>query len=96
MKTCRVIFLLAGALLYLLLSIFHPLIHDHPLDGRHHSTCLACKFLAVASVFILLLAAVGSILFVRLIYQLLPDYLEFCGKPSHEKLSIRGPPGLLV
>ena len=44
-----IVLFVSGVAIYLLFAVAHPLLHNHPVDGKYHPNCPACNFLLAAS-----------------------------------------------
>ena len=85
---------ISGVALYLLFVILHPLLHNHPIDGRHHHNCPVCNFLIVASFANLPEVIIVSAIFLQIIYQGFSNYQQPCTQSFHKSRSSRSPPML--
>ena len=81
-----------GVAFYLLFSTAHPLLHNHPIDGKHHPNCPSCNFIVVA-LFATIPDVIIVIAFIFLITCLLFRSLQQFYKKLFDKSHfVRGPP----
>ena len=83
---------ISGVALYLLFVILHPLLHNHPIDGKHHHNCSACNFLIVAFFANLSEVIIVSAIFLQIIYQVFFNYQQLYTQFLHKNHSPRSPP----
>jgi len=82
----------SGAVLYFLFTSFHPLLHNHHADGKHHPDCPICNFLLTATISdIPEIVAVPAISY-RVAFVMLFDYHQPYQQLFYDYHSVRGPP----
>jgi len=81
-----------GAVLYLLFSTCHSLIHNYHADGRHHPDCSICNFLLTASFSDIPEIATVSAVSYHAAFVTLFDYHQPYQQLFYDYHSTRGPP----
>jgi len=87
-----IIIFISGVTLYLLFAILYPLLHNHPIDGKHHPNCPACNFLIIASFANIPEVIIVSAIFLQIIYQVFFNYQQPYTQSVHKSHSSRSPP----
>lgn len=83
----------SGVVLYFLFTSFHPLLHNHHADGRHHPNCPICNFLLTATFSdIPEIVTVPAISYRVAAFVILLDYHQPYQQLFYDCHSIRGPP----
>ena len=91
-RILSIVIFVSGVALYLLFAIAHPLLHNHPIDGKHHHNCSACNFLIVASFSTMPEVIVVFAIFFQIIYRAFFNYQQPYQQVFYKGHSVRGPP----
>ena len=81
----------SGVAFYLLFATAHPLLHNHPVDGKHHHSCPACNFTAIASS-IKLEIVISPDIFFQVVRKIFLNDQESSQQIFCKKYSARAPP----
>lgn len=87
-----IVLFVSGVVLYLLFASFHPLLHNHHADGKHHPDCPACNFLLTAAFSDIPEIVVFPAISYHAVFVMLPYYHQPYQQLFYYSHSNRGPP----